>query len=271
MTPAATPRPDPGPNPGPAPRDDAAVRFARRAAQDAAAGRPAAPFHPPVAEAPADLVDGARRFAFASRVRPHPGFRTGGDATVVVEQPAGVFVGMIDVLGHGLLAGNVSRNIDTWLREPGRNLSDVDAVLAGLDDHLRGGLGAAAGLLWCDRATGHATYTAVGNTVARHFGPPPGVGGRAGGTATAARRQDRRLIARDGTLGSVMPSPRHDTLCLGPDDTLLFYTDGLSDRFDFADVPGLALAAPATVVETLVDRFGKDHDDASAICLRYAR
>ena len=198
----------------------------------------------------------ARVFDHAVQVRPYGNLRVSGDVGVVIEQDAGVFVAMVDVLGHGHVAATTARRIDSLLRTPGLPLRDVAAVLTTLHAALKGKLGCAAGLAWCDRATGRVTYTAVGNTVARCF---TGAG------------KEKRLLSRDGTLGDTIPSPREEQITLGPADALIFYTDGLSDRFNLIDYPLLKGDSAATVARTLVEKFGKTHDDASAICLRYAR
>ena len=52
-------------------------------------------------------------------------------------------------------------------------------------------------------------------------------------------------------------------------DTFVLYTDGVSDRFTSQDYPGVLHHAPETVARNIVQRFGKDHDDAACIAVRY--
>ena len=55
-----------------------------------------------------------------------------------------------------------------------------------------------------------------------------------------------------------------------PGDLLVLYTDGVKDRFTADDYPGVFSHAPKEVVRNIVKRFGKDHDDAACIAVRYA-
>ena len=58
----------------------------------------------------------ARVFDHAVQVRPYGNLRVSGDVGVVIEQDAGVFVAMVDVLGHGHVAATTARRIDSLLR-----------------------------------------------------------------------------------------------------------------------------------------------------------
>jgi len=55
---------------------------------------------------------------------------------------------------------------------------------------------------------------------------------------------------------------------VGNGQLVTFYTDGVSDRFDASDYPGLRYDRATVVARTIVDRFGKAHDDATCIALR---
>ena len=56
---------------------------------------------------------------------------------------------------------------------------------------------------------------------------------------------------------------------LKPGDLVVLYTDGVSDRFTSDDYPGLCRHSPDEVAGNIVQRFGKDHDDAACIAVRY--
>ena len=125
--------------------------------------------------------------------------------------------------------------------------------MARLHQYLRGTRGAAAGLCAIDSAAGRVVYAGTGNTAARRFG-------------TA----DTRLVSHDGVLGQNMRTPRPQTLNLEPGDLLVLYTDGVKDRFTSDDYPGVFSHPPKEVVQNIVKRFGKNHDDAACIAVRYA-
>ena len=60
-------------------------------------------------------------------------------------------------------------------------------------------------------------------------------------------------------------------MTLTPGDIVLLYTDGVKDRFQLQDYPQLLHHTAELIARTVIQRFGKDHDDASCIALRYER
>ena len=83
-------------------------------------------------------------------------------------------------------------------------------------------------------------------------------------------RTDTRLVSQEGVLGQNMRTPREQHLDLEAGDLVLLYTDGVRDRFSADDYPSVFDHAPKDVVRTIVERFGKDYDDAACIAVRYA-
>ena len=54
-------------------------------------------------------------------------------------------------------------------------------------------------------------------------------------------------------------------------DVVLLYTDGVKDRFELGEYPQLLQHGAEAIAKTIVQRFGKDYDDASCIALRYEK
>lgn len=188
----------------------------------------------------------------ASLVRPCRGEWVSGDAAVIRPLEGGLFAAIVDVLGHGAEAHELARVIDAFLERNG--CSDVSGLMTRLHEHVKGSRGAAVGLCSVECSSGLVSYVGTGNTVLRRFGSA-----------------DTRLVSQDGVLGQNMRTPRRQTLQLEGGDLIVLYTDGVSDRFTADDYPGVYRHAPKEVVATLVKRFGKDHDDAGCIAVRYAR
>jgi serine phosphatase RsbU (regulator of sigma subunit) len=186
----------------------------------------------------------------SSLIRPCRGERLSGDAVVIRPLEQGLFVAIVDVLGHGPEAHELTHVIDAYLARYGT--SDVSGLMTRLHQHLKGTRGAAVGLCAIDAATGRIDYTGVGNTAMRRFG-----------------KAETRLVSQDGVLGQNMRTPRPQTLQLEPGDLIVLYTDGVSDRFTSDDYPGVLRHAPKEVAGNIVQRFGKDHDDAACIAVRY--
>ena len=82
-------------------------------------------------------------------------------------------------------------------------------------------------------------------------------------------KEETRLVSRDGVVGQNIRTPLPQHLQLEPGELIVLYTDGVSDRFTSDDYPGVVRHAPKEVASNIVERFGKDHDDAACIAVRY--
>ncbi len=186
----------------------------------------------------------------ATFVQPCPGQRVSGDCAVIKELSDGYFLGLIDVLGHGLEANEVAVTAERFLQN--RGSGKPSDVLRELDTILKGTRGTAAGLAFLETATGTITYAGIGNTVARILG----------GTSVS-------LVSREGIVGGIPRTPRLVTAKLGRRDILLMYTDGVHGNFAQSDYPQVLSDMAHTIAQRVVERFGKEHDDASCIAARY--
>ena len=183
-------------------------------------------------------------------MRPCGGEIVTGDAALCVPSGTGSFLAVADVLGHGPQAHAVAERITAYL---GAHAGpDLTGLLVRLHELLRGSLGAAVGLGYLDDETGRLRYVGVGNTRLRRFGSA-----------------DSRLVSRDGTVGGHMRSPREEHLGLAAGDLVLMTSDGVKEAFALDDYPGLLGDSPAVVARRIVERFGKDYDDATCLAVRY--
>ena len=163
----------------------------------------------------------------------------------------GLFAAIIDVLGHGPDAHELTHVIEDFLDR--HATADVVSLMTRLHQRLRGSRGAAMGLCAIDSASGTVDYVGIGNTSMRRFG-----------------ESETRLVSKDGVLGQNMRTPFLQSLKLDPGDLIMLYTDGVSDRFTTDEYPGVRHHAPKEVVRIVIDRFGKDHDDSACIAIRYS-
>jgi len=187
---------------------------------------------------------------YSSTIRPCAGERLSGDAVVIRPLEDGLLVAIVDVLGHGAEAHELTHVIDNYLTRYGA--ADVAGVMTRLHQHLKGSRGAAVGLCAIDAASGRIDYAGIGNTSIRRFG-----------------KVETRLVSQDGVLGQNMRTPRSQVLQLEPGDVIVLYTDGVSDRFSSDEYPGVLRHTSREVASNIVQRFGKNHDDAACIAVRY--
>ena len=183
-------------------------------------------------------------------LRPCQGEIVSGDTAVCLPCAGGWFLAVADVLGHGPQAHAVAERIAADLTEHAG--ADLVGLMGRLHDRLRGSLGAAVGLALLDAGRGRVRYVGVGNTRFRRLGSA-----------------DTRLVSRDGTVGAHMPSPREVHLQLAPGDLVLMTSDGVRESFVPEEYPGLLGDSPPVVARLVVQRFGKDYDDATCLAVRY--
>lgn len=187
---------------------------------------------------------------YASVARPCFGELVSGDAAIVQSGDGTLFLAMVDVLGHGPRAYELAVQMRSFLETEWQE--DVVDTMMRLHEKLKGSIGAAAGLASLDLASGRLSYTGVGNTVVRKFGDG-----------------SIRLPSTDGVIGSRMRSPRVQQLQLGQEEVLVFYTDGIKDRFEMSDYPQLIYESARSVARKIVRTFGKQFDDATCLVVRY--
>ncbi|MGI9589897.1 MAG: SpoIIE family protein phosphatase [Myxococcota bacterium] len=181
--------------------------------------------------------------------RPCRGEHVSGDLALVQEVTGGWLAALGDVLGHGKEAHALAVQIVSWLESHASG--DVARLMERLHKRLGGSRGAALGLCFVTEG-GKVQYVGTGNTALR----------RIGSTET-------RLVSRDGVVGHTMRAPHVQSLELEPDDLLLLYTDGVSDRFGLKEYPALRHHSVNAVARSVIKRFAKDYDDATCVALRY--
>ncbi len=181
--------------------------------------------------------------------RPCHGERLNGDAAMIERRGHLMMIAVIDGLGHGPEAHRVSSAACDYLKH--RWSQDVVATTRALHDEMRGSLGAVAGIAVVDTRSGQVNFSGIGNINYRVFG-----------------QRNLRLLSMAGNLGHQIRSPRQEQHTLANDDVVLMYSDGITDRFDLQDYPQILYQGADTVARTVVDRFGKNHDDATCVALR---
>lgn len=190
------------------------------------------------------------QFLVGSYVRPCDGEAVSGDAIVVKELPAGIFMSLIDVLGHGRDAAEVALQAIRYLKQHAS--PHVADVLVGLHHHLEGTRGAAACVAFANPQDATVVCTGMGNVMLRMLGI-----------------RERLYPFPDGTIGLRLRTPKVYQLSLPADELLLIYSDGITEGFPLP-LTGPDYSLPLqTVARRIVLDHGKLYDDAACIALRY--
>ena len=188
----------------------------------------------------------------ASFSRPCMGERVNGDAVIIERRDQTLLLALVDALGHGPSAHAVAVRAARFLRSSWN--SDVHDTIHGLHAVLKGTIGAVAGICVVDTVTRELRYAGVGNTVFRTMGS-----------------RATRLFSTEGVIGSRMRQPPVQAVPLNRSDIILLYSDGVSDRFDVEHYPQILYHSARAIARKVVDKFGKSHDDATCIVMRYGR
>ena len=155
-----------------------------------------------------------------------------------------------DGLGHGPLAAAASNTAHhAFLAAPAGPPATVVAHLHRSMSHTRGAALAVAEL---DAAAGVVRYAGLGNIAGTVLGP-------------AGRRG---MISLPGIAGHQGRGVREYDYPLTPDSVVLMHTDGVADRWQPADYPGLLDRSPILVATTVLRDLGVRRDDACVLVAR---
>ena len=181
--------------------------------------------------------------------RPCRGEHYSGDVAFIHEHGAGAFLAMVDAAGHGRSAHRVATEVETILRS--EDTTDLAALVQSLHRQLMGGPGAVIIAGFLDAESLVFTFVQIGDVHGKVFGP---------------RR--RTLVGQAGMLGHAIRTPniRSETLFAG--DTLVLCTDGVSERYDLAEIQGYRTISADALAHRIVEIFGKGHDDATCLVVR---
>ncbi len=185
-------------------------------------------------------------------VRSARGQFVGGDVAIVEHDSEFVFLALVDVLGHGPQANATAREIEALIRS-WQKKHDLLGLLTAIHKQQVHGRGAVIGLCTIEPKSGEIRYVGVGNATCRMVG-----------------ENSRHLLTREGVVGQSLRTPSLEVATLAPGDLLLLHSDGVSSHFDLDDCPQLRIDSMSTSAKRIVMQFGRRHDDASCIVVRYA-
>ncbi|WDP90187.1 MAG: SpoIIE family protein phosphatase [Desulfobacter sp.] len=173
-----------------------------------------------------------------------------GDMGIIRETETDCMACLVDALGHGKTAHGTACMAKDFL-DGCRDEGPAD-IIKGLHRRLKGSRGAVAAACRLDKRSGKLVWSGMGNIDVRIYGPRP-----------------RRLVARDGVLGYMIPSPREEGISLHRGDILVMCSDGIRAHFEPLDYPDLFFGRAKDICRKFIRDLSKQDDDASCIVLRY--
>lgn len=178
--------------------------------------------------------------------RPYKGLSICGDSFLIEEHNGTVVAAVIDGLGHGYESSVAAGRAVEVIRE--HIGLTVGEMLQRCHKELRVTRGAAVGILRIEEG-GEGQFCGIGNIEVQALsGQAPSVFCLAG------------IVGHNLRASKVMP------FTMKPGDIYCVMSDGVSTRGNLkACLPG----TPATVARRIVESWGKDHDDATAVILGF--
>lgn len=183
--------------------------------------------------------------------RPLTGESVSGDGQAwrIVDDRRQVLVS--DGLGHGPLAAAASdAALAAFRGAPAAGPAEVVRHLHKSLSHTRG---AALAVAEPDPAAGVLRYAGLGNI---------------GGNVVSGDGRRRGLVSLPGIAGHQRPAIREYDYPFEPGSLLVMHTDGVVDRWQLTDYPGLAGRSPLVVAATLLRDAGVRRDDAGVLVAR---
>ncbi|RLB63347.1 MAG: hypothetical protein DRG80_01250 [Deltaproteobacteria bacterium] len=177
-----------------------------------------------------------------------------GDTGLVVDSGDTMFLALADALGHGREAWESAEIVRRYMAKNHR--MDLAELVEGLHDHVRrkGARGAVIGACRLEKKTGALRYLSIGDITIRKFGATP-----------------KTLVSIPGIVGEATRTLHQRATRLDDGDVLALYSDGVNYHFRLEDYPLMLKHDASTIARNIIETFGKDHDDASCIVLRYRK
>jgi hypothetical protein len=178
--------------------------------------------------------------------RPYKGLSICGDSFVIEEREGETLAAVVDGLGHGYESSVAAELASEVIRRCADQ--PVGSILQRCHQELRVTRGAAVGVIKV-AASGEGEFCGIGNIEVQSLnGQPPS------------------LFCLAGIVGHNMRSSKVMRVMMKPGDIYCLMSDGISSRGNLKS----CLPGPAeTVARRIVEHWGKDHDDATALVLGF--
>ena len=173
-----------------------------------------------------------------------------GDTGFVSFDEEQLFVGIVDGAGHGPEANTIAQTSRDFLEK--NKDAELPELMNALHENLRGTRGGVAIIGKLDYGSLQLRYVGIGNAVLRKFG-----------------NSSERAVTQDGVIGYQIRTPQEKLMQISGGDVLVMHTDGITSYFDVNDYPEILNDDAKTIANNLINKFGKNNDDATCIVIRF--
>ena len=156
---------------------------------------------------------------------------------------------LADGLGHGKDAEKAARDALDYVA--GHYAAPLVELFAGCDEALYRTRGAAVGIIVIDYEAGTLTHAGVGNT-----------------RAVVVGDKTAHLDSTAGIVGAGYGRLVPETLPFMADDLVVMVTDGIKQKFDFADFAEMGGTDLQRLAEKILQDWGEETDDAAVLVFK---
>lgn len=188
------------------------------------------------------------RFYFGGICLPIKGEQVSGDGWVYRDLGDQKIILVADGLGHGLLAHQASLSAIETLKER-REVPDVLQLMQEIHFRLKSTRGAAVSVSRLNLETEEMNYLSIGNVR----------------TVIVSAEETKSLIFQAGTLGLQFRTFKPLTASIPKDSKIIIHSDGLTQRWDLKQYPGLAYRHPGLICAILYRDFSRGTDDITVL------
>lgn len=174
-----------------------------------------------------------------------------GDAGFIKKCGKGIFFALIDVLGHGIEAEEIARDVKIYFNSACQKKSLIN-IMDGLHKRLQGTRGAVVALGRYQRSNGKFTYVGLGNITTKIY----------------ANNSPITLVPREGVVGYIMSTLQEEEMVLPKGAVIIMHSDGLSGHIDFSDKISFDSMSANEIASSLVEQYGRKDDDVSCLVMK---
>jgi hypothetical protein len=179
-------------------------------------------------------------------MRPFLGERVTGDAVLTLSRDHFTYLVVIDGIGHGQKAHEISTSIKSYIK---RNLIPIPSeLIKNTHNYMKGSEGAVIGVSIIDHKASTLSFGGLGNISCKVISIKKNV-----------------MVSADGLLGVRFRSIKNSKVTLKNKDLIVMHSDGVSSTSEMSDLLEVNSLSSRLLAKKIVLAFGSDFDDASCI------